>query len=117
MEFIVVNFDQPRTVRSGGNALGPTNQRLAVNSGVHTFTLSDPQDYVPRSQRIVVTSTSVLTPHPVTFTRVVTLLAEKFPALVFDAAKFAPTFDSFVDQLAPFGFHWQIEKAGAFGIA
>ena len=115
MEFIVVNFSQLRTVRSGGNAVGPSNQTLAINGGVHTLTLDGPQDYLPLSQRLVVAQTSVASPLRVTFTLMAATFTAKFPAAIFGAANTAKSFDAFLTALGPLGLTWTIERNGAFG--
>jgi hypothetical protein len=117
MEFIFVNYPEARTVRSGGNAVGPTRQLLTINGGTHTFTLSDPQDYVPPAQRLVLAHTAPNAPAQITFTPVTALLAGKFPADVFSAAQVATSVDTFVAKLAPLGLVWDVEKDGAFGAA
>ena len=58
-QFVFVNFSEDRTVLAGGNPLGQTNCLLTINSGTHTFTLSDPQNYQPASLRRKVANTSV----------------------------------------------------------
>ena len=68
-QFINVSFPEVRTVLSGGNTVGPTNQDLVINAGTHTFTLDGPLDYVPASQQLVVGGTSVVTPMLIVFTR------------------------------------------------
>jgi hypothetical protein len=66
-QFIHVSFPEKRTVLSGGNPVGPTNEDLVINAGTHTFTLDGPEDYDPPSQRIVVAGTSVVTPLEIVF--------------------------------------------------
>jgi len=68
-QFINVSFPETRTVLSGGNAVGPTNQDLVINAGTHTFTLDGTQDYDPPSQQLVVSGTSVVTPMSIVFTK------------------------------------------------
>ena len=67
-QFINVSFPEARTVLSGGNAVGPTNQDLVINAGTHTFTLDGAQNYLPPSQKKVVSGTSVVTPMEIAFT-------------------------------------------------
>lgn len=66
-QFINVSFPEARTVLSGGNAVGPTNQDLVINAGTHTFTLDGPQNYLPPAQEVVVSGTSVVTPMQLAF--------------------------------------------------
>ena len=66
-QFIHVSFPEDRTVLSGGNPVGPTNQDLVINAGTHTFTLDGPADYDPPSQQVVVAGTSVVTPLEIVF--------------------------------------------------
>ncbi|HWA88197.1 MAG TPA: hypothetical protein VG710_18360 [Opitutus sp.] len=68
-QFINVSFPEARTVLSGGNAVGPTNQDLIINAGTHTFTLDGAADYAPSSQKIVVNNTTVVTPLQIVFTQ------------------------------------------------
>ena len=68
-QYIFVNFPETRTVLSGGKKVGPTNQDLTINGGTHTFTLSDPQDYDPPSQKLFVGRTTVVTPMQIDFTQ------------------------------------------------
>lgn len=68
-QYIHVSFPESRTVLSGGNPVGLTNQDLAINAGTHTFTLSGPQDYSPAAQQLVVAGTSVVTPLFIVFTK------------------------------------------------
>ena len=67
-QFIHVSFPEARTVLSGGNPVGPTNQDLVINAGTHTFTLDGPPNYLPPWQEIVVSDTSVVTPLEIVFT-------------------------------------------------
>ncbi len=67
-QFINVSFPEARTVLSGGNAVGPTNRDLVINAGTHTFTLDGAQNYLPASQKMVVSGTSVVTPMEIAFT-------------------------------------------------
>lgn len=66
-QFINVSFPEVRTVLSGGNPVGPTNQDLIINAGTHTFTLDGPLNYTPSSQQLVVGGTSVVTPMEIAF--------------------------------------------------
>lgn len=68
-EFIIVSFPESRTVLSGGNDVGPTNQELVINAGTHTFTLTGPEDFNPPSQQVTVQGTSVVTPMLIEFTQ------------------------------------------------
>ena len=43
------------------------NAILTINAGTHTFTLDDPQNYMPAEQRLLVADTSVAFPLQVTF--------------------------------------------------
>lgn len=54
-------------VYSGGVEVGFTNLTLAINGGTHTFTLGDPQNYLPAEQTVLVAGTSVAFPLPVYF--------------------------------------------------
>ena len=66
-QFVFIHFPEDRTVLAGGNRLGQTNCPLTVNAGTHTFTLSDPQNYTPASERRKVANTSVADPLQITF--------------------------------------------------
>ena len=66
-QFVIVSFAEERTVLAGGNPLGKTNCLLTVNSGTHTFTLEDPQDYEPPEQRRKVANTSLANPMRISF--------------------------------------------------
>jgi hypothetical protein len=68
-QYINVTFSEARTVLSGGNPVGPTNEDLTINAGTHTFTLDGAQDYLPVSQQIVVTGTSPVTPMSIVFAK------------------------------------------------
>ncbi len=83
-EFIIVSFPEDRTVLSGGNEVGPTNQDLVINAGTHTFTLSGTPDYDPPSQQVVVSGTSVVTPMEIEFTQLPPLLKPPPPASASD---------------------------------
>lgn len=117
MEFVLVNYPQSRSVLSGGNLVGPTSTILSINEGTHTFTLSGVQDYLPQSLRSAVAFTSSITPLNITFTPVASVLAQKFPAAIFDGATSVTTVDNFIAQLQILGLSWQIEKNGEFGTA
>ena len=67
-EFIIVDFPEARNVISNGIKIGMTNQVLIVPGGTHAFSLSDPQDYIPSSQCIAVTGTSLTDPRRIVFT-------------------------------------------------
>ena len=66
-QFVMVSFSEDRGVLAGGNPLGQTNSLLTVNTGTHTFTLEDPQDYDPPSQQRKVANTSVANPLRLSF--------------------------------------------------
>jgi hypothetical protein len=66
-QFVLVSFSEDRCVLAGGNTLGRTNCVLTINTGTHTFTLEDPQDYDPPSQKRKVANTSVANPLMISF--------------------------------------------------
>ena len=67
-QYIIVEFYENRIVYSGGTPVGDTNTLITINAGTHTFTLSDPQNYSPPSQKVTVTGTAVGAPLTITFT-------------------------------------------------
>ncbi len=117
MQFVVVSFPESRSVLSGGNAVGPTNQTLALNGGTHTFTLSDPPDYAPPAQQVTVAGTSASQPLMLAFTRVADLIAQKLPSPLRDLTGVAPTVDAFLAHFAPLNLQWRVERDNAFGKA
>ena len=77
-QFVIVTFSEPRKVFAGGVELGVTNALLPINQGTHTFTLDDPQDYTPSSQKRKVVNTTVVTPMMIRFTKTAVCLLFAF---------------------------------------
>ena len=73
-QFVIVTYAEPRKVFAGGVKLGMTNALLPINQGTHTFTLADPQDYEPASQKRKVVNTTVVTPMLIRFTKIAVIL-------------------------------------------
>jgi hypothetical protein len=67
MEFVKVIFPKKREVLIDGEKCGFTGEVLRVGIGTHTFELSDPQDFTPKSQDAVVKDTTFVKPMEVIF--------------------------------------------------
>ncbi|MDU0457721.1 MAG: hypothetical protein RW306_03220 [Geobacteraceae bacterium] len=67
MEYVIVRFNQSRTVLIDGCVSGLTNETLMINDGLHTFTLEGPTDFTPTEQILDITNTSSIKPQEVHF--------------------------------------------------
>ena len=67
-ESVIVVFPEDRQVLIDSNPSGRTNENLAVETGLHGFSLGGEQNYEPGDQEVLVTGTSVINPMRVTFT-------------------------------------------------
>ena len=70
MEYVTVTFSKSRTVLIDGEEAGLTNKTLRVEAGMHTFKLSDPQDYNPKWRRRLVQDTTSIEPMEVSFEKI-----------------------------------------------
>jgi len=110
MQKIVVKFPEARTVYSSLIPVGSTNADLIVEDGTHVFTLSEPQDYDPPEQKVIVAGTSAFRPMIITFTRISAVVARWFPAPLADFTTIAPRVDAMIAHLSPLALNWQIER-------
>lgn len=65
MEHVRVRYPRIVNVLVGGKVLGPTKQKLQVERGTHTFSLSEPTK--PSAIKIFVKDTSWFDPHELIF--------------------------------------------------
>jgi len=110
MQKVIVRFPEDRTVFSSKVPVGNTNLPLVVEDGTHVFTLSDPVDYQPTAQEIVVTDTTATRPKVVTFVRVGETLARWIPAGLFDFSMVAPSVDAALAHFSPLRLSWKIDR-------
>jgi hypothetical protein len=68
-EYVLVQFDDDRIVILDGRAGGRTNRIMIVPGGLHTFSIDEPFDFEPESQRQDVAGTSPALPLRVPFRR------------------------------------------------
>lgn len=67
MEYLLVVFSENRGVLLDGLMIGPTNQILEVEAGLHSITLDDPQDFTPESYIISIDGTTEISPKEIAF--------------------------------------------------
>ncbi len=115
MQKVIVRFPEDRTVFSSKVPVGNTNAPLVVEDGTHVFTLSDPADYQPASQEVVVTDTTATRPRIVTFVRVDETLAQWIPVELLDLSTVAPSVDATVGHFSSLNLNWKINR-GANGV-
>lgn len=111
MQKVIVRFPEDRTVFSCKVPVGNTNAPLVVEDGTHVFTLSDPDDYQPASQEVVVTNTTATRPKIVTFIRVAETLAQWIPAGLLDLSTVAPSVDAAVGHFSSLNLNWKINRS------
>ncbi len=110
MQKVIVKFPEDRTVFSSRVPVGNTNLPLVVEDGTHVFTLSDPTDYQPASQEVVVTDTTATRPQIVTFIRVAERLAQWIPVGLLDLSTVASSVDAAIAHFASLNLSWKIER-------
>ncbi|MEO6995187.1 MAG: hypothetical protein ABI273_16395 [Lacunisphaera sp.] len=110
MQKVIVRFPEDRTVFSSEVPVGDTNAPLVVEDGTHVFTLSDPADFQPASQEIVVTGTTATRPKIVTFIRVGETLAQWIPSGLLDLSMVAPSVDAIVGHFSSLNLNWKINR-------
>lgn len=62
MEFVIVKYPEERDVYVDDQVIGVTNQTLEIDTGHYTFTLGEPQDYIPEEQTVEVIGTNPIIP-------------------------------------------------------
>ena len=68
MEYLLVKFSEQRSVVIDNyDSEYKTNQIIEMDGGHHNISLTDPQDYTPEEQTIVLQDTSALKPMEVYF--------------------------------------------------
>ena len=68
VEYLLVTFPADRDVLADGDRVGVTNHTILIPADEYVITLSG-DGYVPQSQKVVVSGTSIMRPKVVAFTR------------------------------------------------
>lgn len=68
MEYVIVKYPEERDVLVDEQQVGKTNQTLEIETGHHTFSLGEPQDYTPSDQTVAVSGTNPIIPMEIEFT-------------------------------------------------
>jgi len=67
---IKFNFLADRDLMVGGDNQGTTNQTVELTRGTHTITLGPPMDFTPKSLKVVLKDTTVISPMEVRFEKI-----------------------------------------------
>ncbi len=67
---IKFNFLENRDLIVGGENQGTTNQTVELARGTHTITLGPPRDFTPKTTKIVLKDTTVISPMEVRFEKI-----------------------------------------------
>lgn len=70
MEYLVVRYDDDRSVIIDGSSQGRTNQLIELQQGTYHITLNPPDDFEPEYREIVLRRTSVNQPREVIFEKI-----------------------------------------------
>lgn len=70
MEHVIVKFTQDRAVFIDGEENGRTNEILRIGTGIHVFSLGEPNNYAPEEIEQVVDDTSAINPLEIVFQEV-----------------------------------------------
>jgi len=63
-------FIQNRKIIVAGDDQGTTNQAIELARGTHTITLGPPQNFAPKSMKVVLKDTTVISPMEVYFGKI-----------------------------------------------
>lgn len=63
-------FLEDRDLMVGGEKQGTTNQLIELAAGTHTITLGPPQDFFPKTMKVVLKDTTVISPREVRFEKI-----------------------------------------------
>ncbi len=67
---IKFNFLEDRDLIVGGDNQGTTNQTVELARGTHTITLGPPMDFTPKTMKVVLKDTTVISPMEVRFEKI-----------------------------------------------
>ncbi len=67
---IKFKFLEDRDLIVGGDNQGTTNQTVELDRGTHTITLGPPLDFTPKTMKIVLKDTTVISPMEVRFEKI-----------------------------------------------
>ena len=67
---IKFKFLDDRDLIVGGENQGTTNQTVELARGTHTITLGPPRDFTPKTMKIVLKDTTVISPMEVRFEKI-----------------------------------------------
>ncbi|MFW2374230.1 MAG: hypothetical protein ACN4GM_13980 [Gammaproteobacteria bacterium] len=67
MEYVIVECNKERGVLVDEQDNGQTNETLRVSAGKHTFSLAGEKNYRPENITEIISGTSVIEPHVISF--------------------------------------------------
>jgi hypothetical protein len=67
---IKFNFLEDRDLIVGSDNQGTTNQTVELARGTHTITLGPPMDFTPKTMKVVLKDTTVISPMEVRFEKI-----------------------------------------------
>jgi len=67
---VTFKFLDDRDLIVGGENQGTTNQTVELARGTHTITLGPPRDFTPKTMKIVLKDTTVISPMEVRFEKI-----------------------------------------------
>jgi len=70
VEYVLVSFNEARTVFVDGVPMGKTNMMLQIQEGTHEFNLGAPVNYTPPNKLAIVVGTTPVSPHLIKFEQI-----------------------------------------------